>query len=372
VTPPEGASSRTVHLPGRWLLLGALPLVLVVAGFFFWRTVHGGPASPATEGAPAAGLGALLPTEASATDEPSLPSSPWSSVASTTIRRIIDPHTVKPDRPSEALTSYTVQSGDSIFSIAQQLNLKPETIAWANIDSLSAGGGMISPGQVLRIPPLDGVYYEWKVTDTLQDVATRFKVSVDDILSFAGNNLDPLNPQVLPGDFIMIPGAVSATINWSGAQNVTESTAYDAGLGGAACPLGKGTPGDVHNWVWPAPADSSHLLSGNNYIPSWHPGVDIMESYHSTVVAASAGVVAYAGWSDVGYGNLVVIDHLNGWSTRYAHLDVILVGCDAQVWGGTPIGLAGTTGNSTGVHLHFEMRYNGSPVDPHTYYNIIP
>lgn len=252
MTPPEGASSRTVHRPGRWLLLGALPLVLVVAGFFFWRTVHGGPGSPATEGAPAAGLEALLPTEASATDEPSLPSSPWSSVASTTIRRIIDPHTVKPDRPSEAVTNYTVQSDDTVFGIANQLGLKPTTIYWANYDTLM--GGVLSPGQVLKIPPVDGIYYKWQEGDTFQDVATRFKVSIEDIVNFAGNNLDPLNPQVLPGDFVMIPGGVSATVNWAGPLNVTESVNYSAGLGPNSCGSLSGSPGRG-NWAWPAPAN---------------------------------------------------------------------------------------------------------------------
>lgn len=369
MTPPEGASSRTVHRPGRWLLLGALPLVLVVAGFFFWRTVHGGPGSPATEGAPAAGLEALLPTEASATDEPSLPSSPWSSVASTTIRRIIDPHTVKPDRPSEAVTNYTVQSDDTVFGIANQLGLKPTTIYWANYDTLM--GGVLSPGQVLKIPPVDGIYYKWQEGDTFQDVATRFKVSIEDIVNFAGNNLDPLNPQVLPGDFVMIPGGVSATVNWAGPLNVTESVNYSAGLGPNSCGSLSGSPGRG-NWAWPAPADSSHLLSGNNF-SSWHPGVDMMELEHWPIVAADTGVVAYVGWSPVGYGNLVVIDHLNGWTTRYAHLEAqLMVRCGDQVVGGQQIGWADSTGNSTGPHLHFEMRYNGSPVDPHTYYNIIP
>ncbi|MGA2819652.1 MAG: M23 family metallopeptidase [Anaerolineales bacterium] len=376
MTPPEGESSRTVHLPGRWLLLGALPLVLVVAGFFFWRTVHGGPASPATEGPAAAGVLALLPTEASGTGEPSLPSSPWSSGASTAIRRIIDPHTVKPDRPSEAVTNYTVQSGDTVFGIADQVKLKPTTIYWANFDTLM--GGMLSPGQVLRIPPVDGIYYKWQEGDTFLDVATRFKVSVEDILNFAGNNLDPLNPQVLPGDFVMIPGGVSASVNWAGPLSVTENVSYNTFLGPNGCGGTVSASPGSGNWVWPAPYDTSHLLSGNNF-SSWHPGVDIMELAGWPIKAADGGVVIYAGGSDVGYGNLVVINHLDGWQTYYAHLSRVDVACGVQVVGGEQIGLAGSTGNSTGPHLHFEMHYNpnsrtvlGAAVDPHTIFNIIP
>jgi murein DD-endopeptidase MepM/ murein hydrolase activator NlpD len=302
---------------------------------------------------------------------PSPASSLSSSGDSSALHPIIDLHTVKPKRPNDAITFYTVQQGDSVFSIATQLGLKPTTIAWANIGALMAGAGMISPGQILRIPPLDGVYYQWQAGDTLQDVATRFNVSVEAILSFPSNNLNPLNPQVLPGDYVMVPGGTSSTVNWAGPTSVTEDVSYNTFLGPNGCGGSKtGSPGSGA-WVWPAPYDTSHLLSGNNF-SSWHPGVDILELLGWPIKAADRGVATYAGWSIVGYGNLVVINHLNGWETYYAHLSVVDVACGDQVVGGQQIGSAGSTGNSTGPHLHFEMHYNGSPVDPHTIYNIIP
>jgi murein DD-endopeptidase MepM/ murein hydrolase activator NlpD len=368
MTSPSEGASRTRDAWPRWILLGALGLALVAAGVMYWRGRPAGQAHPALAGSPAAPAQVLLPTETLPTSaaDPARSLSP----ASLAIRRVIDLHTEKPDRPSETITEYTVQSGDSVFSIAQQVGLKPTTIYWANYDLLIAGAGQLSPGQTLKIPPVDGIYYKWQAGDTLQDVATRFKVTVEAIVNFAGNNLDPLNPQVLPGDFIMIQGGASAAVNWAGPVYATENVNY-AGLGSFTCSSHlAGNPG-AGNWVWPAPSDTSHLLSGNNF-SSWHPGVDILELLGWPILAADRGVVAYAGWSAVGYGNLVVINHLNGWETRYAHLSEIDVQCGDDVVGGQRIGFAGSTGNSTGPHLHFEMRYNGSPVDPHTYYNIIP
>jgi murein DD-endopeptidase MepM/ murein hydrolase activator NlpD len=87
----------------------------------------------------------------------------------------------------------------------------------------------------------------------------------------------------------------------------------------------------------------------------------------NAVYAADSGVVVYAGWSNYGYGNLVVIDHGNGWQTAYAHLSAFSVGCGQSVSRGIMIGALGSTGNSTGPHLHFEMSINGAKVNPLDY-----
>lgn len=124
-------------------------------------------------------------------------------------------------------------------------------------------------------------------------------------------------------------------------------------------------------FVWPT---TLHEISGKDYNPDsplYHPAMDIAAAKDSTVVAADAGVVVYAGWNNWGYGNMVMIDHRNGWQSLYAHLDVVKVGCGENVEQGQLIGLAGQTGNAPFPQLHFELwqTINGqvNKVNPHLY-----
>jgi murein DD-endopeptidase MepM/ murein hydrolase activator NlpD len=94
-----------------------------------------------------------------------------------------------------------------------------------------------------------------------------------------------------------------------------------------------------------------------------HEGIDIGVGYGTPIVAAASGTVIYAGWMG-GYGNLVIVDHGGGIATAYGHNSSILVGYGSSVSQGQTIALSGSTGNSTGPHVHFEVRVNGSPVDP--------
>jgi murein DD-endopeptidase MepM/ murein hydrolase activator NlpD len=108
-------------------------------------------------------------------------------------------------------------------------------------------------------------------------------------------------------------------------------------------------------FAWPT---DQHYLSGYDY-SWWHTGLDITTWLGDNIYAADAGIVVYAGWNIWGYGNLIVIDHGNGWHTLYAHLSQINVTCGQAVEQGVVVGLAGSTGHSTGPHLHFEMRHEG-------------
>jgi murein DD-endopeptidase MepM/ murein hydrolase activator NlpD len=115
--------------------------------------------------------------------------------------------------------------------------------------------------------------------------------------------------------------------------------------------------------AWPG---DNRYLSGRNYYPAWHPGIDIAAQLGDPLYAADSGVVVYSGWNTQGYGNMLIVDHGNGWHTLYAHLSQINVSCNDPVWQGQVIGLAGSTGNSTGPHLHFEVRSPNGRVNPWT------
>jgi murein DD-endopeptidase MepM/ murein hydrolase activator NlpD len=114
---------------------------------------------------------------------------------------------------------------------------------------------------------------------------------------------------------------------------------------------------------------ASNWIVGNNY-SAYHHGIDLYITLGEPIRAADRGVVVYSGWNTWGYGNLIVVDHGNGWQTVYAHLNAVQVGCGGIVNRGETVGYGGSTGNSTGPHLHFEMVYNGARVDPHGYYSL--
>ena len=120
-------------------------------------------------------------------------------------------------------------------------------------------------------------------------------------------------------------------------------------------------------FVWPATGTLTDRFGFRTKGGRWHNGLDIASLRGSPVVAADSGFVTFAGWTDVGYGNLVVIDHRNGYETRYAHLARIRVNVGERVSRGERIGDMGNSGRSTGTHLHYEVRLDGKPVNPMTY-----
>jgi murein DD-endopeptidase MepM/ murein hydrolase activator NlpD len=107
-------------------------------------------------------------------------------------------------------------------------------------------------------------------------------------------------------------------------------------------------------FIWPA---DDRLVTGYDYDPQAnHPAIDISGKEGGGAYAADNGVVVYAGWNNWGYGNVVVINHANGWQSLYAHLSAIYVNCGQSIFQGNAIGAIGSTGNSTGPHLHFELK----------------
>jgi murein DD-endopeptidase MepM/ murein hydrolase activator NlpD len=269
-------------------------------------------------------------------------------------------HTDLPAQPRWGVSTYLVQEGDTLFGIGQKFDLKPETIMWANYNYLADNPHSLKPGQELVILPVNGTYYEWNAGDGLNGVASFYKADVDAIIDWPGNNLDRetlgdyANPNIEPGTKLIIPGGYRDFISWS-APLITRETAAQASIfGPGACgavydgPIGDGV------MIWPT---IERYLSGYVYSPETnHYGIDIGGDFGYAIWSVDDGVVVYSGWNNYGYGNVVVIDHGNGWQSLYAHLDYINYDCGAYVYEGDIIGGMGSTGNSTGPHLHFELR----------------
>lgn len=293
--------------------------------------------------------------------QPGLPAMNSGGGALFAIDRKLQLKTNIPERPRYSMLLYRVSRGDSMWRLADDFKLKSESILFAN-PGMDDNPHNLKPGMELQIPPTDGIFYEWKEGDTFESVADKFHAAPEDIINYPGNKIDLTDPNVKPGEKVMIPGGWRDLRNWA-ADLPTGSRSNDGStgtsdFGSSAC--GGGPVANGFGW----PADD-HTLSGNPYGPG-HLGIDISAPEGSNVYAAGAGVVTMAqgGWN-YGYGNVVQIDHGNGDVTVYAHLSSYAVSVCQFVGQGALIGYSGNTGNSFGAHLHFEIRRGGANINPY-------
>jgi len=293
---------------------------------------------------------------------------PQSEVSFGGIPRLAQVHTSIPSRPRQEITKYTVVKGDTIFGIAEKFGLKPETILWGNYYLLLDDPHALKPDQELNILPVDGTYHEWQPGEGLNGVSKYYGVTPEEIINFPANNLDmatvgdPANPNIAPGTWLIVPNGHREFISWSAPLGITrENPASPQVLGDGACaPVSGGTVG-FGTFIWPA---NQHYLSGFDYAPNAnHWGIDLAGNTGEGVYATDAGVVVYAGWNNYGYGNMIMIDH-GTFQSLYAHLSGINVICGMSIGQGDVIGAIGSTGRSSGSHLHFEIRAIASYVNP--------
>lgn len=277
------------------------------------------------------------------------------------ISRIARLDTIIPNQNRDEAVPYVVEPNDSVFGIAEKFHLKPETILWSNFDELQDNPHALEPGMELLIPPTDGIYYQWQEGDTIAGVAGKFSTEPANILNFTGNELDLTKPEVAPGAYVMVPDGKRAFQQWIIPTIARGSAGVSAGVYGSGVCQGRyeGVFGSG-GFIWPT---HTHAISGNDYW-SGHLAIDIGVGIGMPVYAADHGVVVFSGWASGGYGNVVIVDHGNGYQTLYAHLNQTSVGCGQSVYQGDVIGRGGSSGNSTGPHLHFEVRYQGGFVNP--------
>jgi hypothetical protein len=361
---------ETAFRLGTNLLVATVALVAVWALRAFYLYINPTKASPPQAAALAAPLLTPTPTEA-LPDLPPMPEVDW--VFEGGIPRLATLHTTIPARPRTEVITYTIQKGDTLFAIAEAFGLKPETVLWGNTYTLGDDPHRLLPGQVLNILPVNGTYHKWSAGEGLNGVAKGYSVTPEDIINWPGNHLDPntlgdwSNPDIEPGAMLVIPGGQRAFVTWSAPNGLNRKNP------GVAKIMGPGYCGTIVDgavgigaFVWPT---NNHWISGYDYSPSTnHRGIDIGGYLGDPIMAADNGVIVYAGWNNWGYGNVVVIDHGNGWQTLYAHLSTVGVYCGQSVYQGGVLGAMGSTGNSSGPHLHFEMiNETYGRVNPHDF-----
>lgn len=264
----------------------------------------------------------------------------------------------------EKTETYVVEEGDTLGAISDKFGLNLSTVLWANGLTFRS---TINKGLSLTIPPVDGVMYTVKKGDTLNKIAIAYGVDTEKVI--ATNKLASAD-DLHVGDDLLLPGGEPP------APVVRKNTAPLASLftdknSGSSTASGgsKWTPfvapkgdGDVSGtWVWPT---TWHVIT-QKY--GWkHTGVDLDGDYSTQSYAASDGVVIFSGWRN-GYGNTVEINHGNGVVTRYGHHSKMYVKEGDVVKAGQSIAQTGSTGRSTGTHLHFEVIVNGKFQNPLNY-----
>ena len=310
------------------------------------------------------------PIPTAAVDIASLP--PFENPATVGILREAQLHTNVPSRPRQEIVMYTVEKGDSVFGIAEKFGLKPESVLWGNYGVLQDDPHLLQEGQELVILPVDGVYWEWLGGIPFGQWAEYYGVTAEDILNYPGNNIDTsgitdyYNANIEVGKWLIIPGGHREFVQTWNAPFISRTDAATARIFGPGfCEAVSGGAVGYGAYVWPS---AKHYISGYNYSPnSNHWGIDLAGAEGEGVFAVDAGVIVYSGWNNYGYGNMIMIDHGNGWQSLYAHLSQLYRGCGQSVGQGEGIGAIGSTGRSSGSHLHFELMTPGFKVNPWDY-----
>ena len=258
---------------------------------------------------------------------------------------------VRQYRGGEIIT-HVVAEGETVSNIAERYGLKPSTIFWEN--NLT-DKSKIKPGQELSILPVDGVRHKVTRGETIYSIGKKYGLDgsqVQMIVDYPFNEfLNDETFELVVGQFLMVPEGVKAEVKLpSGSTGITRfgNITPDAG-----------TVSALGSFIWPA---SGGITQGYSF---FHKAIDIANRGAGPILAADAGLVTTAGWIDSsGYGNRVVIDHGNGYVTLYAHLSIVQVVNGQRVKRGDVLGQMGSTGRSTGIHLHFEIRQGGALLNP--------
>ena len=243
------------------------------------------------------------------------------------------------EKPRDQVITYKAVKGDTLSTVADKFGVSADSIRWEN--DLTSDD--VAIGQELKIPPVTGIVHKVTEGETIQSIAKKYKTDAQKIVNFPFNDFADLETFALSvGQTLVVP---------DGVQPQAAAIAYIPPSFSSA-PMGTG------RLLWP----TSGIIT---QYPVWyHMAFDIANPAAPGVMAADNGVVVYVGWDRYGYGNHVIIDHGGGLSTLYGHLTEYYVNVGDHVSRGQVIAKMGSTGRSTGTHLHFETRINNVAVNP--------
>ncbi len=254
--------------------------------------------------------------------------------------------TVISAKPRDKTVEYQVLGGDTLASIAKKFDVSVDTIKWAN----DLKGETIKPNQSLKIPPGTGIVHKVVSGDNIYTIAKKYKVDTQNIVNFPFNDFADLDTFALtPGQSLFIPNGTIQQARPAAAPGGYYTGPITAGARGSS------------NFIWPTSGSISQY-------PIWyHMALDIQNPSAPPVIASDTGTVTYAGCIAWGYGCHVIMDHGNGYQTLYGHLQRIDVAPGQSVGQGGQLGQMGSTGRSTGTHLHFEVRSGGALLNPQNF-----
>lgn len=263
--------------------------------------------------------------------------------ASGVITSTITPVTIISDKPRDKIIEHEVASGETISSIASEFGVSENTLLWENNLTTSS---QIKIGQNIKILPVSGVAHKVASGDTIYSVGKKYRANAQAIIDFPFNDIGD-DFQLASGQLLIVPDGTPPE------KPKGAPTQYLARENIPIADFGSG------QFMWPA---SGGLAQ---YFAWYHPGIDIDNLGGGPIYASDSGTVTVAGWPDnFGYGNRIVINHGNGYTTLYAHLSAIYVSPGQSVTRGDVIGQMGSTGRSTGPHLHLEIRRDGTALNP--------
>lgn len=250
--------------------------------------------------------------------------------------------TIVSAKPRDKIVEHEVLGGETLASIAKKFDISVDTIKWAN----NLKSDIIKPGQILKMPPVTGVVHKVASGDNIYSIAKKYKTDAQNIVNFPFNDFADLDTfTITPGQILYVPNGIIEE-----ERPRTPSTGYfaqiQAGIRGSS------------NFIWPT-------SGGITQYPVWyHMAVDIANAASPAILASDTGTVTYAGCVRYGYGCSIIVNHANGYETLYAHLSSLGVSPGQAVSQGQQIGVMGSTGRSTGTHLHFEVRSGGVLLNP--------